>query len=261
MLYGSHCYKLMYWGSSNSSTFSVYALCNRAEPAYEAEAVSLKTWILLWSVTHLNVQLFWTVTSSSGMHGSIKWRKHFKVLCNYYLYCLFPGNSTARTIKSWDNFMIITICVFGPSEALKPLPFFFRYICLGHLQSQAVIKVLLQSEFISTCGVLSYKWGIWIISPSPRLGDHHGRRDRKVGRARASSGQEGTTAPMNSQQLGLAAQDLHKIKSEGTYEPLLLTEELLSFNSIWGRESGFLSVCPLVGWLSSSGWLHSVVHG
>lgn len=147
MLCGSHCYKLMYWGSSNSSTFSVYALCNRAEPVYEAEALSLKTWILLWSVTHLNVQLFWTVTSSSGMHGSIKWRKHFKVLCNYYLYCLFPGNSTARTIKSWDNFMIITICVFGPSEALKPLPFFFsRYICLGHLQSQAVIKVLLQSE-------------------------------------------------------------------------------------------------------------------
>lgn len=141
---------------------------------------------------------------------------------------------------------------FRGSQAPSVFFFFFRYICLGHLQSQAVIKVLLQSEFISTCGVLSYKWGIWIISPSPRLGDNHGRGDRKVGRARVSSGQEGTTTPMNSQQLGLEAQDLHKIKSEGTYEPLLLIEELLLFNSIWGRESGFLSVCPLVGWPMAS---------
>lgn len=47
MLYGRRCYKLTYWGSSNSSTFSVYALCNRAEPTDEAEALSLKTWILL----------------------------------------------------------------------------------------------------------------------------------------------------------------------------------------------------------------------
>lgn len=47
MLYGRCCYKLMYWESSNSSTFSVYALCNRTEPTYEAEDLSLKTWFLL----------------------------------------------------------------------------------------------------------------------------------------------------------------------------------------------------------------------
>lgn len=83
-----------------------------------------------------------------------------------------------RTIKSWDNLVIITICVFGPSEALKPISF-FRYICLGHLQSKAVIKVLLQSEIPKYLWSAPHKWGICIIL-SPSLRDHQERGDRKI---------------------------------------------------------------------------------
>lgn len=233
-------------------------------PTYEAEDLGLKTWILLWWVTHLNVQLFWVVTSSSGMHGSIKWRKHFKVLCNYYLYCLFPGNSTMRTIKSWDNFVIITIWVFGP---LEPLLFFsdtFVWVTCNHKQS---LKFSCNQKFIMylcsaqpQVGHLYYPrpqgWGTIMEEGTERLEEPEGHLGKR-GPAHpwTPSSWAGSTRSPQDQVINIPAW-----RRELT-SPASSPRSCCHLTASGVESLLFFRICPLVGWPSSSGWPHIVVHG